>query len=609
MKGAALAVLLVSFLPEAAPRAAASEAPAAAARAIEFRFTPTARAQIALWIEKPDGTFMGTVRLTQAVAVRGIGNRPGASQMNSGFRWPYGRRVDALPIWAHKRASAAGAAQFREVIFQHRTSEGCASNAGCGGSDSSAETYYCLSFNKATTTQSALDAVSCASAFSSDKGRYVTAADVAQGYSEPVEAGGVGVMRPLESTSLYPPRRDGAGCGSDRGCLDHPAASTYAAHVRQVMPDIDAITMATPPAETEQSILFNIPDDWSATDYVAWIEVNTEGDHNSAYSADILPTPEQPMGAWDGWALDYGYPYRGQPSVVYRVPFTLGSAAAFGTAEPTGYGDVNGFGPNGGDVHPMDGTITDAPNDPSTAGSGADRLRLVVGHDYRFQVNVRDMQFCAPHPAPSTPLNMNATPVADARHSHEWGLLHFVVPSSARPVDHYEARFSKTAIVEADPSTFEQALPAMAPQTDSVALMIPTAGAAGTGVDVPFGGMEAQTHYWIAVRAVDSCNLPGPYAVAEVTTTRINFTKLSGCFIATAAYGSALEPEVEALRTIRDALRPRSALFAVAADLYYRSGPAAAATISRSETTRALVRTLLTPAVAVARAAVPLVQR
>ena len=79
---------------------------------MEFRFTPTARAQIALWIEKADGTFMGTVRLTQAVGVRGIGNRPGASQMNSGFRWPYGRRLDALPIWAHRRAAAPGASLF-----------------------------------------------------------------------------------------------------------------------------------------------------------------------------------------------------------------------------------------------------------------------------------------------------------------------------------------------------------------------------------------------------------------------------------------------------------------------------------------------------------------
>ena len=42
--------------------------------------------------------------------VRGIGNRPGAAQMNSGFHWPYGRREGVLPIWAHRRAAAPGAA-------------------------------------------------------------------------------------------------------------------------------------------------------------------------------------------------------------------------------------------------------------------------------------------------------------------------------------------------------------------------------------------------------------------------------------------------------------------------------------------------------------------
>ena len=59
------------------------------------------------------GTFMSTVGLTQAVSVRGIGNRPGAIQMNSGYRWPYGRREGVLPIWAHRRAAAPGAGSSR----------------------------------------------------------------------------------------------------------------------------------------------------------------------------------------------------------------------------------------------------------------------------------------------------------------------------------------------------------------------------------------------------------------------------------------------------------------------------------------------------------------
>src|SRR5262245_6095852 len=91
----------------------AAETQAADERAIILSFTPTERAQIALWIESADGTFLSTVGLTQAVSVRGIGNRPGAAQMNSGYHWPYGRREGVLPIWAHRRMSAPGRTEER----------------------------------------------------------------------------------------------------------------------------------------------------------------------------------------------------------------------------------------------------------------------------------------------------------------------------------------------------------------------------------------------------------------------------------------------------------------------------------------------------------------
>src|SRR5262249_51397941 len=122
--------LALALLAAAFPAMALAQDAPPVARTLEFKFTPTARTQIALWIEKPDGTpegFLKTIRLTQAVALRGIGNRPGASQMNSGFRWPYGRREGVLPVWAHRRLRAPGATQFKRVIFQDRVSEGLAS--------------------------------------------------------------------------------------------------------------------------------------------------------------------------------------------------------------------------------------------------------------------------------------------------------------------------------------------------------------------------------------------------------------------------------------------------------------------------------------------------
>ena len=109
------------------------------ARVVEVEFTPVARAQLAIWVETADGEYLRTVGLTQSVSTRGIGNRPGASQMNSGFRWPYGRREGVLPVWANRRASAPGATPFRRVIFQNRSSEGWASRSA---NDFSRDAYY-----------------------------------------------------------------------------------------------------------------------------------------------------------------------------------------------------------------------------------------------------------------------------------------------------------------------------------------------------------------------------------------------------------------------------------------------------------------------------------
>src|SRR5690606_34277707 len=63
--------------------------------------------------------------------------------------------------------------------------------------------------------------------------------------------------------------------------------------------------------------------------------------------------------------------YRGQPSIVYRVPFVVTpTGGEWRTSMPAGYGALHG---EDGRLHEMDGTITDAPE--VAPGSGADRLR------------------------------------------------------------------------------------------------------------------------------------------------------------------------------------------------------------------------------------------
>lgn len=353
--------------------------PAAAQRAVTFRFTPTKRAQIAVWIESADGTRFATVGLTEATARRGIGNRPGASQMNSGYHWPYGRREGVLPIWAHRRAAVSGALLFPRVIFQNRTSEGFVSRTT---DDSTPDSYFCLSFNLETTKRPGLDAITCASAFNGDKGRFIRDADITKGYGEPAEEGGVGGARPLDAWSLYPPRRDVTPCVAP-GCVDSPDVASFNAAGRRVLPEIDTIAMATPAGDAAQTISFSVPADWPVGDYLASVEINTEGDYNAAYNETTYPTPAKPPEAWDAWSITYGYPFRGQPSVVFRLSIAVGTTQTASTTAASGYGSLSGQGPMGGVTFPIDATIT---NDPSTApGSGVDRLRVTAG-GYRLRV-------------------------------------------------------------------------------------------------------------------------------------------------------------------------------------------------------------------------------
>ena len=583
---------------------AAGETRAAGERALVFHFTPTARAQIAVWIEKPDGTFLATVGLTQAVSVRGIGNRPGATQMNSGYHWPYGRREGVLPIWAHRRAAAPGAGQFPRVIFQNRL-EGYASRT-C--EDSTLDKYFCLAFT-GNTNKDGLDAMSCASPFMSDKGRILTDQDVKAGYAEPTVVGGQSVMRALPLISLYPPRRDYVPCAADAGSLLPAGCDSkllrlqrrrglrrrrdrlsgprrqsgatpqkglgFAEAARAAMPDIDAVTMATPPADVAQAVMYSVPGDWPSGDYVAWLEINTEGDYNGVFSDVTFPTPAGSARGMGGRS-DTGYPYRGQPSVVFSVPFSLAASGSGnrGRTRRLWVGRRAGVGRR---HDARDGWF----DHRRSGGQPRQRCRPIALSAGRKLSPCRsrfaDGDFCK---NPSLPGAARRAGRGAGRRFETLSSLGS--PSLQRAGERPAHRQIRSAlqrgpIVAGDPDSFIRGLPALAASEAMEALMVPVSGPAGSAIEVDFGGLDPSTHYWIAVRAVDVCNRAGPHAVAEVTTTRINYTQLSGpCFIATAAWGSALEPTVAAMRRARNQLLAEVPLFAVAADLYGRSGPAAA---------------------------------
>ncbi len=329
-------------------------------------FVPTARTQLAVWVEGPGFT---TLALTAATARHGIGNRPGAMQMNSGYRWPVGRRESVLPGWASARLGS-GAAPFRRVVFTDR-GEGV-----CSGDPRSAldDPYSCLSFIREGSSRDNLDAVSCASPFMGDPGRFLTPADVAAGYAEPFELpDGTGTFRALDLRSPYPPRRDLEGDLSR-----HPDAATYAAHALEVMPELDAITMATPADGERVSVRYAIPPGWHGG-ISAFVEVNTEGDYFGDYDPAHLPTPSAPEGAWDYWGSAYGYPYRGQPSVLFEtslaVPPTDRRVPPIEReiVLPSLRGSVDASMA----MLPMDGSIAVDPG--AHPGSGADRLYLIDG--------------------------------------------------------------------------------------------------------------------------------------------------------------------------------------------------------------------------------------
>jgi hypothetical protein len=516
--------------------------------------------QIAVWVEAADHSrVIDTVLVTNLTAKYGIANRPGRPDLPSGPKHPYGKRLMALPVWAWARGKL-----YPQIVMQ----DGKEDWMGFHEVISSPDPYFCrpMGLNEVD-----VDAITCPTVvFNSAKG---TAA-------------------PDRSTVPYPPRNDLVNF-TDHDC-DQPRAGMGCSKVAEgfsMLNDLDAVAAATPAFDRVFESHWTVPGGVKPTDDLAFlVEVNREFDQNPAHT---YPAYNDRMLSDNGFTQTGLHNNLGQPSVVYRIPFRTDGSQRFGaTAVAAGYGRADGA---TGAMSPMDSTIS------QSSGSGEGRLRSIPmpwpdgpAGQGRLFVRLDDCREgdqpdgeCQPAPPPPPAVSdlevieQKATTATLAfRHSSDDGM----------PVAGYEIRLlhsqadSEENFLEGVPK------PVVDPATP------------GTMATFTINELKPLTPYVIAVRALGRCGTRSALAQRQFSTGNMNFTQLTGCFIATAAYGSALAPAVTQLRAVRDRARGFTALAAAAIDLYERASPPLAALLGRSDASRAVVRQVLAPAVELAGA-------
>jgi hypothetical protein len=385
-----------------------------------------------------------------------------------------------------------------------------------------------------------LDAISCASQFTGSKG----------------------VFDPSRK-SFYPPRADLKTFGS----FDSADAHSFAS-----LNDVAAVSGATPPGNVllNPDIRWAVPSSMANGKYVVKVEASLEADFNSANMHPSFPDANAELRVYGSDAI-------GQPSVVYAVPITVDGTPQTATTDGyAGYGTWDG---SDGALHRPDPSIADAP------GSGAGRLAHVTDADGTWRVHVF-ANGCSGCRTPQAVTSMSATP-ADTTIR-----LDFAAPSSTDELDKprsYEIRYQPKVPLTDD--TFHQGIPAEMP---------PPPGAPHAPQEATISGLKATTLYYVGIRAINACGQPGPAAFASATTQQQKFVVLHGCFVATAAYGSQMEPAVAALRQFRDGALLTSPLGRLFVAAYYAFSPPLARLIASDERLRAGARGVLSPVVALA---------
>jgi hypothetical protein len=534
--------------------------------------------QMAVWLESARGDrFVDTLMVTNLVATFGIGNRPGYQLLPSGPKFPYGKRPMALPLWAHRRGKL-----YQSVVNQG----GVDSEASIGNLEtySSPEPYFC----RPMLPDEVVDAITCPSPiFSSVKGRYFDP-------TRDLGPGGVERDAGLKSTvpapkSYFPPRNDLRSFAlADCDDASNRPGCAISAQSFSMVNDLDAVAAATPSYGRPHTLDWVIPADLPDGDYAVWVEVSKEFDGNKAHNHPAQADPN---------LADYGLMNAfGQPSVLFRVPITVarGKTTQAAATDIAGYGDWDGA---SGTLHPPDSTISDTP------GSGKGRLLVIAQPSASGTVQGRVHVLAEPYevvpvdagapdaeaadgggcsaPVPAAIAELALTPMGLGAEQAELRFSEPPAPAWARVSD-YEIRYWNGA--ERGEAAFQQGTAAHA--------VLPVSPAAG--ITFTLDSLKAQSAYTVGVRPRGAC-LDPQITYFGFTTTKRAFTQLSGCFIATAAWGSASEPAVARLRRARDWAVSRSSLAGALAAIYARSSPPVAGVIAGDDRLRALVRAALAP--------------
>ncbi len=523
-------------------------------RALEVEFRVAKDPQIAVWLETADGQYVDTLMVTRLVGTFGLGNRPGHFYRGSGHLFPYGRREMTLPVWAHRRN-----VRYERLVFQD-CGEG---RLGWHESVSSAEPFYCRPTNA---IENSVDAISCPTTrFSTDKGMPQAEIKKARASSDPevrapYEEKECDDLMALNFTdwSLYPPRNDIS--------IRDPSRDWSSVLDLRRMNDLDAVSRATPRAQEPFRLSYVVPPSVADGDYVVWVEVSQQYDFNSAHSYDFTPDP---------MLEDYGIPYQGQPSLVWKLPVAITATASEVLSNAyVGYGAPDG---QDGQVRPPDASIS-----LSVPGSGAERLLRTSGNGRTYQLRlVYTPDADCPPPTPVSNLKM-----ADA----DWAFVDLSLTPTAQESDtvaSYEIRYAEGKNAITNEADFTRAIPG--PDLG--------AGAPGQTMSIRLDLPRPETTYTVAIRAYNHCGQPSELTFLEVATEFREFQTVDACFIATAAYGDIDQSDVKTLRRFRDRYLNTTAGGRELVDLYYQLSPPIADLIRDRPALRALTRGLLQPMV------------